>query len=397
MPARDPRSILHLDMDAFYAAVEVLDDPSLRGKPVIVGGSRRRGVVSSASYEARRFGVHSAQPTAMAARLCPDGVFLPVRMARYVEVSRRIFAIFRRYTPLVEPISIDEAFLDVTGSRRLFGPAEEIARGIRRAVKTEEGLTVSAGIASCKFVAKIASDLGKPDGLVVVPHDGTQGFLDPLEIGRLWGVGQTTRRTLARMGVRTIGDLRRVSRKRLEDRFGKHGLHLHLLAHGIDERPVSPPAAPKSMGREETFGEDLRSLPAIRRELLSLSTRVARRVRSKRLYGRTITLKVKYDDFVLVNRSTTLARATDDAGTIHETASDLLRRTEAGKRPVRLLGVYLSQLQSDREGTGEQIALLGTAPRGDRQDRLNEALDRISERFGERAILPGTLLEPEET
>jgi DNA polymerase-4 len=388
----DPREIVHLDMDAFYAAVEVLDDPSLAGKPVIVGGSRERGVVTSASYEARPFGIHSAQPVAAAARLCPHGIFLPVRMARYREVSEVIFGIFHRFTPLVEPLSIDEAFLDVTGSRRLFGPSEQIAREIKRLVRQEVGLTVSAGIASTKFVAKIASDLRKPDGLVIVPHEKTQAFLDPLPITRLWGVGQVTFRALKRLGVSTIGDLRRIPVERLRADFGRHGEQLHNLSRGIDPRPVEPDRPVKSIGREETFPSDLTSGEALKRELLSLATRVARRARRHGLAGRTVTLKVKYGDFRLVTRSTTLETPSDDAAEIYRTCCNLLLKTMAGQRPVRLLGIYLSGLASGHPAG--QMSLLEVP--GDalhRRRRLHRALDALADRFGEDAVVPGMLLD----
>jgi DNA polymerase-4 len=388
----DPREIIHLDMDAFYAAVEALDDPCLAGKPVIVGGSRERGVVTSASYEARPFGIHSGQPMATAVRLCPRGIFLPVRMARYREVSEAVFGIFHRFTPLVEPLSIDEAFLDVTGSRRLFGPSEQIAREIKRRVRKEVGLTVSAGIASTKFVAKIASDLRKPDGLVIVPHENTQAFIDPLPITRLWGVGQVTFRALRRLGVSTIGDLRRIPVEWLRTEFGKHGEQLHNLSRGIDPRPVEPDRPVKSIGGEETFPADLTSEEALNRELLSLATRVARRARRHGLAGRTVTLKVKYSDFRLVTRSATLSAATDDAGRIHATCRGLLKKTQAGSRPVRLLGICLSGLASGHPA--EQMSLLeGPGDALQRRRRLHEALDALADRFGEDAVVPGMLLD----
>lgn len=387
----DPREIIHLDMDAFYAAVEVLDDPSLAGKPVIVGGNRERGVVTSASYEARPFGVHSAQPMAAAARLCPHGIFLPVRMARYREVSEAIFGIFHRFTPLVEPLSIDEAFLDVTGSRRLFGRSEQIAREIKRLIREEVGLTASAGIASTKFVAKIASDLRKPDGLVIVPHEKTQAFLDPLPITRLWGVGQVTFRALRRLGVSTIGDLRRIPVERLRTEFGKHGEQIHNLSRGIDPRPVEPDRPVKSIGGEETFPADLTSGEVLKRELLSLATRVARRARRHGLAGRTVTLKVKYGDFQLVTRSTTLEAPTDDAAEMYGTCCHLLRKTMAGQRPVRLLGICLSGLASGNPA-GQMSLLEGPGDALQRRKRLHEALDALADRFGEDAVVPGMLL-----
>lgn len=378
-------------MDAFYASVEVLDDPSLAGKPVIVGGSRERGVVTSASYEARPFGIHSAQPMATAMRLCPHGVFLPGRMARYQEVSEAVFKIFQRYTPLVEPLSIDEAFLDVTGSRRLFGDAETIAREIKRQVRDEVGLTVSAGVASTKFVAKIASDLGKPDGLVLVPHEETKKFLEPLAITRLWGVGRVTFGVLKRLGVETIGDLSRVPVERLRNEFGKHGEHLHLLSQGRDPRSVDPLRPVKSIGKEETFPEDLTRTEDLNREMLSLATRVTRRARRQGVAGMTVTLKVKYSDFRLVTRSMTLAAATNDADKVYATCSGLLKKTEAGSRPVRLLGVYLSGLASGPPAG--QMSLLEDPDELDRRRELLVALDALADRFGEDAVVPGLLLD----
>ncbi|HPD60620.1 MAG TPA: DNA polymerase IV, partial [Thermodesulfobacteriota bacterium] len=262
-----PKKIIHLDMDAFYASVEVRDNPGLQGKPVIVGGSKQRGVVSSASYEARKCGVHSAQPIAVAMRLCPQGIFLPVRMARYQEVSEQVFEIFRRFTPLVEPLSIDEAFLDVTGSTRIFGEPEEIARKIKKLVKEQTGLTVSAGVASLKFVAKIASGLNKPDGLTVVPPEKVHEFLGPLPIELLWGVGQATKKILTTLGVKTIGDLKRIPLDILTAKLGKNGFQLHLLSQGIDEREVDIKDEVKSIGQEETFAEDL--ITMVERERVS--------------------------------------------------------------------------------------------------------------------------------
>jgi len=386
------REIIHLDMDAFYASVEVLDDPCLAGKPVIVGGNRERGVVTSASYEARPFGVHSAQPVAAAMRLCPHGIFLPVRMARYQEVSETIFEIFHRFTPLVEPLSIDEGFLDVTGSRRLFGSAETIAREIKRLVREDVGLTVSAGIASTKFVAKIASDLGKPDGLVCVAHEKTREFLAPLPITRLWGVGAATFKALQRMGVATIGDLSRIPGERLCREFGKHGEQLHLLSRGIDPRSVETHRPVKSMGREETFSEDLTDREALNREVLSLATKVARRVRRHGLSGKTVTLKVKYSDFELVTRSATLDSPTNDAARIYATCGELLKKTSAGVKSVRLLGIYLSRLSTGVLPDG-QMSLLEDQRGRERRQQLHHALDELAERFGEDAVVPGMLLE----
>ncbi len=384
------KCILHLDMDAFYPAVEVLDNPALKGKPVIVGGSRRRGVVSSASYEARRFGVHSAQPMAAALRLCPDAVVLPVRMARYKEVSGRIFEIFYRFTPLVEPLSIDEAFLDVTGSARLFGPPAEIARKIKKTVFKECGLTVSAGVAGSKFVAKIASDMEKPDGLTVVAPEKERAFLDPLPIERMWGAGKVMQAAFRKFNIRTFGDLRRMPEEWIREKFGKAGLQMHRLASGRDAREVVTGYDMKSIGHEKTFDRDIVDLEGAKRELLGLSGRVGRRMRRYGVSGKTVTLKVKYADFVLATRSGTLARPTDDGVVIYDTVCRLLAKTAFGKRPVRLLGVSVSHLS--HAGTGIQLDLFRRDGTWNKRKRLNVALDRLHEKFGEESILPGTLL-----
>ena len=385
------KAIIHLDMDAFYAAVEVLDNPDLQGKPVIVGGSKERGVVSSASYEARTFGVHSAQPIATAMRLCPQGIFRPVRMWRYKEISRQIFEIFKRFSPLVEPLSLDEAFVDVTGSTRLFGPPEEIAKKIKQQVVAETGLTASAGVAPTKFIAKIASDIQKPDGLTIVPEGKVKEFLGPLPIEKLWGVGERTRKTLAHLGVETIGDLGRVPLELLDRKMGKHGLHLSLLAQGVDEREVETERQVKSIGHEETYREDILDMAMARRVLLSLATKVAKRLRGHGFVGKTVTLKVKYHDFVQITRSVTLQEPTDDGREIFQSCCDLLSKTEASKRPVRLFGISLSQIDlADKE---RQLALFEQRRGAPKRKRLNRALDTISDKYGDEAIVPGTLLE----
>jgi DNA polymerase IV len=386
----EPRSIIHSDMDAFYPAVEALDNPALKGRPVIVGGPSKRGVVSSASYEAREFGVHSAQPIATAVRLCPDGIFLPVRMKRYKEISEQIFEIFRRFTPLVEPLSIDEAFLDVTGSTHLFGDPVEIAKKIKQTVVKETGLTVSAGVAPSKFVAKIASDMEKPDGLTFVRSDRLREFLDPLPIKKMWGVGKATQEALGRLNVRTFKDLSRVPVKLLERRFGIHGLKMHLLSMGIDERAVVPDQDVKSVGHEDTFSHDISDMGAVKKELLSLADKVARRVRRKKITGRTLTLKVKYDDFVQITRSATLPKPTDDGPEIYSIACGLLEKTDAGKRPVRLLGISLSKLSFP--ASENQLALFDQNGSTQKRTNLNTALDSVYEKHGDDIIGPGTLL-----
>jgi DNA polymerase-4 len=383
------KSIIHLDMDAFYPAVEVLDNPELKGKPVIVGGSKERGVVASASYEARKFGVHSAQPIAKAMRLCPKGIFLPVRMSRYKEVSERIFEIFYRFTPLVEPLSIDEAFLDVTGSTRLFGHPVDIAKKIKQMVFNEIGLTVSAGVAPSKFIAKIASDMEKPDGLTVVPPDRIREFLDPLPIKKMWGVGKVTQNALARLNIRTFKELSQMPVKVLEQKFGKYGIKMHQLSMGIDEREVVPEHDAKSVGHEETFLRDIIDANEAKKELLSLANRVSRRMRRNSVTGKTITLKVKYNDFVQITRSKTLPKPTQDGREIYSTACSLLEKTEVGKRPVRLLGISLSQLTII--GPEDQLTLFDQNETSKKRKDLNKALDSLYEKHGDKSIRPGTL------
>ncbi len=384
------RQIIHLDMDAFYASVEVLDNPELKGKPVIVGGPKQRGVVSAASYEARKFGVHSALPTAQAMALCPQGFFLPVRMARYKEVSDQIFEIFHRFTPLVEPLSIDEAFLDVTASQQLFGPAEAIARRIKNVVREDIGLTVSAGVAPSKLVAKIASDLNKPDGLTVVPEGKVRQFLSPLPIERLWGVGRVTQKDLSLLNVKTMGDLSRLPKDLLQRRFGQQGLQLYFLSKGIDDREVQPERKAKSIGREETFPEDIREKERAGKELLALSHRVAKRLRRHKAAGQTITLKVTYHDFTRITRSLTVPAATDDGRKIYRVCLDLLEKTEIGKKSIRLLGIYLSHLTKPGEG---QLFLFDQNNGFKKGTKLNNALDAIQEKYGDQAIRPGSLLD----
>ena len=385
------KHIIHLDMDAFYPSVEVLDNPALKGKPVIVGGSKERGVVSSASYEARKFGIHSAQPIAKAKRLCPGGIFLPVRMSRYQEISKQVFKIFHRFTPLVEPISIDEAFLDVTDSIRLFGQPGNIAKKIKQIILTETGLTISAGVAPSKFVAKIASDIDKPDGLTVVHPDDVRDFLDPLPVKKMWGVGKVSQRLLSRLNIHNFRDLRQTPVKVLEKKFGKHGVKIHLLAMGVDERDVIPDHDVKSIGHEQTFLQDIISLDTVQKELLALGSKVARRMRQKGLKGKTITLKVKYSDFVQITRSVTLPKSIDDGSEIYSVACRLLEKTRVTKKPVRLLGISLSQLSC--LGTGTQLSLFDQDRSSQERQRLNTALDSLYEKYGDKSVVPGTLLK----
>jgi DNA polymerase-4 len=385
------KHIIHLDMDAFYPSVEVLDNPALNGKPVIVGGSKERGVVSSASYEARKFGIHSAQPMAQARRSCPNGIFLPVRMSRYKEVSKQVFEVFHHFTPLVEPVSIDEAFLDVTGSIRIFGRPENIAKMIKKTILTQTRLTVSAGVAPSKFVAKIASDIDKPDGLTVVPRSGVREFLDPLPVKKMWGVGKMTQLTLRRLNIRTFRELRRTPVAFLEKKFGKQGVKMHQLAMGVDERDVIPEHDVKSIGHEQTFPHDITSLDGAKKELLALGDKVARRMRRNGVTGKTVTLKVKYNDFVQITRSTTLPKHTDDGLEIYSTVCRLLEKTEVTIKPIRLLGISLSQL--DFLGMGTQLSLFDQNSSSQKRQRLNSTLDSLDEKFGDQSVLPGTLLD----
>jgi DNA polymerase-4 len=341
-------TILHVDMDAFYASVEQRDHPELRGKPVIVGGSaERRGVVSAASYEARRFGVHSAMPTVTARRLCPDGVFLPVRMAHYAQISRQIREILLSFTPLVEPLSLDEAFLDVHGCEGLFGPGPEIARKIKERIRAETELVASVGVAPNKFLAKLAGDLGKPDGLTVVPADHVTEFLAPLPVGRLWGVGAKAEKRLHALGVRTVGQLAALPEDVLASHFGESGRHLWELAHGRDDRAVVPDREAKSISSETTFAHDLDDADTLRGILLDQVEQVARRLRQHGLRARTIDLKLRSSDFRTRNRSLSLADPSDVTDEIWQAASTLFERAlTPDVLPVRLLGVGATKLTS---------------------------------------------------
>lgn len=385
------RKIIHVDMDAFFAAIEQRDNPSLRGKPVIVGGSaENRGVVSTASYEAREYGVHSAMPTITARKLCPHGVFLPVNGRKYREVSAQVMSILRRYTPLVEPVSVDEAFLDVTGSEGIFGPAEKIGRAIKRDIREELELTASVGIAPNKFLAKLASDLEKPDGLVIVPEDAVEQFLRPLPIGRLWGVGKKTEQRLIRLGIRTVGDLADVPLEILRRRFGAVGEHLHRLSHGIDDRPVEAASGdPKSISNETTFPQDVADRQVLRAALLQLSEDVGYRLRKQQLAARTIKLKLRFETFETITRERTIPDPSDADTVIFRAAADLLDRHMQRGRKVRLLGVGATNLTRLK-----QLGLFDSSEQ--KQGRVGEALDDVRSRFGRNAIRRGRLLDTEE-
>ena len=384
---RPPEPMLHVDLDAFYASVESLKDPSLKGKPVIVGGVGGRGVVSSASYEARVFGVRSAMPTVRARRLCPDGVFVPPDFTAYQAHSNRFREVLLSFTPLVEPISLDEAFLDVAGAERLFGPPETIAARIRADVEREAGVTCSVGVAPTKFVAKLASDGCKPDGMLVVPAEGVLDYLEPLPVGRLWGVGEKTGDTLGRMGIRTIGDLSRTPQAILARLLGEQSAtHLWQLSHGIDDRDVVPYEPPKSVGHEETFEHDLDDDEEILRELLALTGRVASRLRADGYRARTVTLKARLATFTTLTRSKTMADPTDVGADLYQTVAGLYRALPGERRRIRLLGVQATGLLS---AGAEQLALL----HGERWSDVERTIDRIEERFGRGAAQPASLLD----
>ena len=380
-----PRTIIHADLDAFYASVEQLDDPSLRGKPVIVGGRPGdRGVVSAASYEARAFGVFSAMPLRTAARRCPDGVFVPGRPDRYRELSDEVMAIFAEYTPLVEPISLDEAFLDVTASTAAFGDGETIARQIKRRVLDEVGLVVSVGVATNKLCAKVASDLRKPDALVVVPVGAEADFLAPLPIRRLWGVGPQAQAALAEYGVVTIGQLASAPPGTLHRRFGRFGDDLSARARGIDRGRVEVTHSPKSVGHEHTFDTDSADVGRLEATLLDLAESVARRLRRHDLAAGSVQLKLRYEGFETLTRQAPLPRQTREARVLYDATLALLLKTLVAGRGVRLIGLTAINLSE-----AQQLTLFD-AP--DRTDRLTKSIDAVRGRFGERAITRARLL-----
>ena len=373
-------------MDAFYASVEQRDRPELHGLPVIVGADPRgRGVVSAASYEARRFGVHSAMPISRAFRLCPEGAFLPVDMDKYARVSVEVMAILAEFTPLVEPLSIDEAFLDVTASGALWGDGAAIGRQIKSKIRSLVSLTASVGVAANKFVAKVASELEKPDGLVVVAPGEEGEFLSPLPVGRLWGVGKVAGAELQAMGILTIGQLAQTPAAHLKARFGRHGPDLLQLARGLDDRPVEPDAAPKSLGAEETFERDTRDVELVQATLRGQSERVARELRAGGHAGRTVTLKLRFADFSTITRAQT-GDPTQDGLAIYRRVEALFSRVRV-TQAVRLIGVSVSMLGSAGSG---QLSLL--EPDVARTERLARAVDRLAARFGDEAVRPASLV-----
>ena len=383
--------ILHVDMDSFFVEVERLEDPSLRGKPVAVGGSGPRGVVASASYEAREHGVRSAQPTATALRLCPELIVVPAAHGRYGDMSVRVFSIFRAFTPLVEGLSLDEAFLDVRGLRLHFGTPVDVAREIRAVLRGELGLPASVGIAAVKFVAKLASEAAKPNGVRHIPHDSQTAFLHALPVSAMWGVGPATQAALTRLGVETVGDIAVLPESSLVKAVGPSvGRHLHDLANGIDLREVVPDSRVKSISVEETYDRDLESGDVVETALLSLAQRLSSRLRRAGLRGRTISLKLRYKDFITISRSHTEPTGVDGARAIYAIATALVKERDRPD-PVRLLGLGASSLEA-----AEAPAQLGLDSDVD-WDKVEDAVAEIRHKFGDASVRPARLLAEQDS
>ncbi len=381
------KTILHVDMDAFFAAIEQRDNPALRGKPVVVGGGgpNDRGVVSTASYEARVFGIRSAMPLRTAGALCPEAIFVPVNGRKYAEASRQVMDILRRFTPAIEPLSIDEAFLDLTGTEGLFGTGEEVGRKIKKAIHDEVQLTASVGVAANRLVAKIASDLRKPDGLVVVPAGEEREFLAPLAIERLWGVGARTRLALADYEIKTIGDLANLPMDVLERRFGSQGSVLSARARGVGDTDVGGEMAAKSISHEHTFDTDSDDWAVLKRTLLALSEGVGSRLRSSGVLCSTISVKIRDSEFVTITRQRTLDDPTNSTDVIWRAAVALTKREVKGMR-VRLLGVAAT-------GLAEQRQMPMFQEEDDRHRRAVEAADALRKRYGPKSIRRASLLQ----
>jgi len=382
-----PRTILHVDMDAFYASVEIRDDPDLHDLPVVVGGSPDgRGVVAAASYAARQFGIHSAMPAATARRLCPEIVFIRPRHEYYAKVSRQIRAILEHYTPLIEPLSLDEAFLDVSGSGKLHGDGVTIARKIKSEIRTELKLVASVGVAPNKFLAKLASDLEKPDGLVVVHEQSVQRFLDPLPVTRIWGVGKSGARALHKLGITRIDQLRQYDRDLLRQQFGDWGEHIWRLAHGTDERSVVTDHIAKSISHETTFAEDIKDRKRLHSVLTELLEQVMWRLRRQKKLAQTLQLKLRYEDFTTITRSHTLPQASDITSEFAAAAANLLNGALAGKAfAIRLLGVGVSSLGGER---GQQADLFQESDKI-HERHLDGVADQINNRYGKGTIRRG--------
>ena len=395
------RVVMHVDMDAFFVSVELLDQPELRGRPVVVGGAGSRGVVAAASYEARAYGVHSAMSSVQAQRLCPHAVFLHGRHSRYAEVSERVMAILRDVTPEVEPLSLDEAFCDITGALRRLGPSRDIAASVRERILDEQGLTCSVGLASTKFVAKLATEQAKPRasvdgpipgaGVFAVEPDGVLAFLHPLPVQALWGVGPATLARMHRIGVMTIGDLAALPVESAVASLGRsHGAHLHALANGIDDRVVESSRAPKSIGHEETFAADHHERAPLDRELVAFADAVASRLRAHHVLGRTVQLKVRFGDFHTITRSSTLASGVDDSRSILTAARQLLDQVDPTPG-VRLLGLSVAGLTP----ADVRQLTLDEGVAGPGWGDASRTVDEIRARFGDRAIGPGSTVGPD--
>ncbi len=381
--------ILHIDMDAFYASVEQLDDPRLKNKCVIVGGTSNRGVVSAASYEARQFGVHSAMPIYQAKQKCPHGIFVPPRMRRYKEVSKKVMALLKDFSPLVEPVSIDEAYMDITGCQRLFGEPQEIAREIKRKIKETVNLTCSVGVAPNKFLAKIASDMEKPDGLTLILPDKVPEFIDSLPVKKVPGVGKKMFRQLELLGIRTLGDVQRLPEKSLLKHLGKFGKRLRTLSSGSDHSPVTPQAPHKSISSERTLAADTRDVKLLKRYLLSQSGEVSKQLRKTGVRAKTITIKIKDEDFKTVTRRTTIAIPTQSSKTIYKHAAQLMDDYKITQK-IRLIGVGTSGFSSVTASV--QMGLFDThAETRDDWEKIDKALDSISKKFGKDLVGRATL------
>jgi DNA polymerase IV len=376
------RSILHLDMDAFFAAVEQRDYPELRGKPLLIGHDGPRGVVATASYEARPFGCRSAQPMAVAKRLCPHAIIVPVRFERYREVSRQMFEILEAFTPIIEPLSIDEAFLDLTGTERAQGPAEHVARKLKQRIQSDLRLTASVGVAPNKFLAKLASDLRKPDALVVIAPEDISHLLPPLPVTKLWGIGKATETRLASFGIKTIADLLQKSPDWMAQHFGSEATRYFNLARGIDDRPVTTDREAKSIGHERTFETDVEDPDAIRSVLLDQVEQVAQRLRRHGFHASGISLKIRFGKFETINRSMTLSAPTTSTNVLWHAARELFDRWTF--QPVRLIGITAERLSD-----GKQQLELFADPKKEKQTKLDGMADRINEKFGKRAIRRG--------
>ncbi len=387
-------NILHCDLDAFFASVEQLDNPSLRGKPVVVGGDKdARGVVSTCSYEAREFGIRSAMPTAQAYRLCPQAIFLPVNMNRYLEVSKQVFSIISRYSPLMEVLSIDEAFLDISGCFRLFGSPENIGRLIKQQIYSELGLKISVGISYNKFLAKLGSDMDKPDGLRIITREEALLLLRPLPVSRIWGVGNKTRQILDKLGLKTIGDIQDLPPGWLEARIGSAGRLFWELARGIDERAIETSYERKSIGREETFPQDINDIAFLEKLITRFAAELGHKLRKSELKAATITIKLRYSNFKTITRRKSISPSNSDI-IITQQATELLRLSYDGRKALRLFGLSLGNLLP--AALPEQGSLF-TSSLTSKHANIDQLMDDIQERFGPGAITRGNMLSDKES